>query len=372
MPWPTGPFYIMSQLQSSNYVLVPNDSGDQLRLEHSTSTIEQLWKATPDPRGGAFVQHLASGRVLMFDCNPNDVWAAAQRAGGAVRLVPLDPSDGRQRWGLSEVQSAGNSRVNFTCIVRPYVTLDVYNSDPNGTVGMWGWADTPNQWWLLLPETGEITVDGVSYDLAHAVADLTGIPPQDFAEVAVDNIHGGTDVTTTLELERVLTTTSGITHAESDTTSQTYSQTFSMKGVLSKVFQVSASAKFEESTSKTISLTDEKTESETDDKKVTAQVTVPPGKKYSYHITVYYGKVSVPYTATMTFQSSIPGSAPVPLTMKGMVQNVNAVRNEIVVRDETAPQPAVVGSVPVPLPTDSAGRGTNDAGKAVVVDAPAP
>jgi hypothetical protein len=368
MPWPTGPFYIMSQLQCSNYVLAPKADGDQVGLQRLTSTIEQLWKATPDPRGGAFVQHAASGRVLLFDYDASHFIAMFMgRSGGPIKLVPLDPSDGRQRWVTD-----GDPWVNLSCVLRPGVAVDVYNFDPNGTVGMWGWEGSPNQWWMLLPETGVITVGSVSYDFAHAAADLTSVPPQHCAETSVDNTHGGTPVTSTYALARSVTTMRAITHAESDTTSQKYTQTFGLKGGLDKVFEVSASASFEESTSKTMSLTDQRTESETVTDTITTQVNVPPGKKYAYHVAVYYGKVSVPYTATMTFQSSVPGSAPVPLTTQGVFQGVNAVRNEIVVSDETAPQPAVVRSLPAPLATDGARAGSDNGGKAIVIDAAAP
>ena len=186
--------------------------------------------------------------------------------------------------------------------------------------------------------------------MTKAVADL-GMPPSHCAVTTVDNTLGGTPVTSTYSLARTVTTQRSITNSESDTSGHKYTQTFSIKGGIDKVVEVSASASFEESDSKTISLTDQKTNTETVTDTISTQVNVPAGRKYAYHVVVYYGKVSVPYTAHSTFQSSTTGAAPVSVTTQGVFTGVNKTNNEIVIRDITSPQPdkqQLVSRLPLP------------------------
>jgi hypothetical protein len=56
---------------------------------------------------------------------------------------------------------------------------------------------------------------------------------------------------------------------------------------------------------------------------------------YRYQVIVHYGKVSVPYTAKLTFQSVVPGAAPVHFEQKGMFEGVNATEVAIEVADIT-------------------------------------
>lgn len=147
-----------------------------------------------------------------------------------------------------------------------------------------------------------------------------------------------------------MSTQRSITNSQSDTTGHKYTQTFSVKGGIDKVIEVSASASFEESDSKTISLTDQKTNTETVTDTISTQVNVPAGKKYAYHVVVYYGKVNVPYTAHSTFQSTTTGAKPVQVITQGVFTGVNKTNNEIVIRDITSPQAdqqKLVGRLPL-------------------------
>jgi hypothetical protein len=67
-------------------------------------------------------------------------------------------------------------------------------------------------------------------------------------------------------------------------------------------------------------------------------VNVPAGKMYRYQVVVHYGKVSVPYTAQLTFQSVVPGAAPVRFEQKGTFEGVNATETAIEVADVTPNQ----------------------------------
>ena len=71
--WPKDSFYIQSKIGLSNWALTVTDQGAVI-LRSLTATIDQLWTASPDPRGGAFLKHISTGRVLA-----RTRWAAAGR-----------------------------------------------------------------------------------------------------------------------------------------------------------------------------------------------------------------------------------------------------------------------------------------------------
>jgi hypothetical protein len=345
--FPPKPFYIMSKIGGSNWVLTLTPDGG-VTMRQLTGTIDQLWTATPDARGGAFLRHVSTGRVLAYQIqriNPMfpDVPA------GPLQSANLSGSDPKQLWrreDLGDGWSGINAFLNWEGKVNVYDSNVLFNP----TVGIFHWdGGADNEEWKLVEETGEVTVDSVTYDLAKAVADL-GIPPSQGSAITVDNSAGGTPVTSTYSLNRTVTKQTSITHSESDTTGLKYTQTFSVKGGIEKVIEVSASSSFEESSSKTISLTDQKTNTESVTDTVQTQVSVPAGKIYSYNIIVFYGKVTVPYTAKSTFHSSTPGAAPVSITTTGLFTGVNSTNSKIAVADITAgrAQPKAVELKPVP------------------------
>lgn len=330
--FPTKPFYIMSKINRSNWVLTVTEKGAVV-LQALTSTVDQIWTATPDPRGGAILRHVGTGLVLA--CSVTKIFGM-QIPGGPLKAVNLDTADSTQLWRAEDL---GDNWCGINTLLNWEGKINVYGSNVHGTIGIFHWdGGADNEEWRLVTELGEVTVDSVDYDMTKAVADL-GMPPSHCAITTVDNTLGGKDVSSTYSLARTVTTQRSITTSESNTTGHKYTQTFSIKGGIEKVVEVSASASFEESDSKTISLTDQKTNTETVTDTISTQVSVPAGKKYAYHVVVYYGKVSVPYTAHMTFQSSTVGAKPVKLTTQGIFTGVNKTNNEIVVRDITSAQP---------------------------------
>ncbi|WP_315836204.1 hypothetical protein [Bradyrhizobium prioriisuperbiae] len=340
--FPTKPFYIMSKIGRSNWVLTITPQGAVV-LQALTSTADQIWTATPDPRGGAFLRHVSTGLVLA--CGVIKIFGM-QYPGGPLKAVNISSADATQLWRAEDL---GDNWAGINTFLNWEAKINVYGSNVHGTIGVFHWdGGADNEEWRLVTELGEVTVDSVDYDMTKAVADL-GMPPSHCAVTTVDNTLGGKDITSTYSLARTVTTQRSITNSQSDTIGHKYTQTFSIKGGIEKVVEVSASASFEESDSKTISLTDQKINTDTVTDTITTQVSVPAGKKYAYHVVVYYGKVSVPYTAHMTFQSSTPGAKPVKLTTQGIFTGVNKTNNEIVVRDITSAQPdkqKLVESVP--------------------------
>ena len=233
-------------------------------MRQLTGTIDQLWTATPDPRGGSFLRHVSTGRVLACQVAAKSSLCFDVPA-GPLQSANLDGSDPKQLWRREDLGggwSGINAFLNWEGKVNVYGSNMLYAI----TVGIFHWdGGADNEEWNLVEETGEVTVDSVTYDLAKAVADL-GIPPSQGTAITVDNSAGGTPVTSTYSLSRTVTTQTSITHSESDTTGQKYTQTFSVKGGIAKVVEVSASSSFEKSSSKTISLTDQKTNTESVDR----------------------------------------------------------------------------------------------------------
>ncbi len=320
--WPKNPFYIQSKIGLSNWALTVTDQGAVV-MRSLTATIDQQWSATPDPRGGAFLKHLGTGRVL------------ARSSGGPLQAVNQNGSDPNQLW---RVEDLGSPWVGINSLTDWEQKINVYGSDVHGTIGTWHWdRGSDNEEWRLIEETGTVTINSMVYDTSKAVADL-GRPPYRCSATTVDNRRSAVPDTSTYTLARSVTTTRSFTNAQSDTTGHKYTQTFGVKGGIDKVIEVSASFSFEESDSKTISITSQTTDSETNTDTVSTSVNVPAGKMYRYQVVVYYGKVSVPYTAQLTFRSVVPGAAPVHFEQNGTFEGVNATETAIEVADVTPNQ----------------------------------
>ncbi|PVM94164.1 hypothetical protein [Caulobacter endophyticus] len=330
--FPTKPFYIMSKINRSNWSLTINAAGG-VALTPLEGKIEQLWTAAPDPRGGAVLHHVATGLVL--SCQLQKIFGQIEFPSGPLKAVQFDASDARQLWRAEDL---GDGWSGINTLLNWEAKINVYGSNVRGVIGVYGWdGGADNEEWKLVPEAGEITVDSVEYFLERAVADLH-LPPSHCAITSVDNTKGGAPVTSTYSLARTVTTQRSISNSTSETTGRKYTQTFGVKGGVDKVFEVSASASFEESESQTISFTDQTVHTETVTDTISTQVQVPIGKKYAYHVVVYYGRAAVPYRANLTFTSSAPGGAVVKFVVDGIFTGVNQVNSEIVVRDITAPQ----------------------------------
>jgi hypothetical protein len=321
--WPTQPFYIQSFLDGSNYAMtfwqrpVDGTIEDNVGLRPLTPGVWHLWKALPDPRGGAFLQHVGTGYFLT-------------RVGNQLRLGPMEYNNRHQLWCADELEWPG--RVGIRAQSDWGVSWDVYYNDVNGRVGMWGTNNNRwNQQWILIPEVGGLEVTKVTYDLAAAIKNFNE-PPSRMAALVVRNPSNSIVMEVSKKLERSVTKSRTISLEITDARTLTYSQTFSVSASLG-AWEASSEFKFEQSYTKSTTLSNSTTESETMTEEVTVSGAIPPGKTWSFQLAVYYAKFRIPFTAQMRFRSSLPGSPTEDLTVSGWYDGVNGVKTEVEVNE---------------------------------------
>jgi hypothetical protein len=330
-PFPTKPFYIQSKIGLSNYALTVE--GGQIKTKPIQGNVNFLWSARPDSRGGSALTNVGTGLVLTaqlisFPMFPQlkipggPLLAQGPDAGSALQLFRAEILDGSWR-GI-------NSLLNWEAKV------NVYGSNVNGTVGLYKWdGGAPNEEWLLIEESAQVETVSIDYHTNLAKVDLS-LPPK-WGDVSPwDNRQGAVPLTGNTTITSTVTDSKQITNTVADTNGKKYTQTFGAKGGIDKVFEVSASASFEESTSQTISYSDSTTHTTTETITKTVNYNVPAGKKYEYQMLIHMGKVNVPYTAHMKFQSVVPGSTPVLFDSEGVFTGVNQTQSEVVVFDRTS------------------------------------
>jgi hypothetical protein len=343
--WPNVPFYIMSQVNFSDLVVAVN-SDNQAVLEPLTGTADQLWVATADERGGARLTNLLS-KVALYARPADPTWVGAG---------PLDLSVPGACWVLDDYPQDGWLRIQ--CLP-PSNNWWLQVTAPQQGTGLIlaGWDGGQLSEFKAMPETGAVTVSNVEYQLANA-ANLAQ-PPVDSLAVVVDNTQGNTLLTQTITLTGTVQQSTQLQASESDTEGTVYTQSFSVEATFDPV-QVTATATFEENQSTTVGWSSGTTNTQTWEHDIQTAVTVPANKKYSFQQRVNYGQVTVPWTATGTFQSCVPDTKPYTFQMNGEFTGLNATTAEIIVADVTAPpsspggQGPVLQTVPVSLSASTA------------------
>ncbi len=343
--WPNVPFYIMSQVNFSDLVVAVN-SDNQAVLEPLTGTADQLWVATADERGGARLTNLLS-KMALYARPADPTWVGAG---------PLDLSVPGACWVVDDYPQDGWLRIQ--CLP-PSNNWWLQVTAPQQGTGLIlaGWDGGQLSEFKAMPETGAVTVSNVEYQLASA-ANLAQ-PPVDSLAVVVDNTQGNTLLTQTITLTGTVQQSTQLQASESDTEGTVYTQSFSVEATFDPV-QVTATATFEENQSTTVGWSSGTTNTQTWEHDIQTAVTVPANKKYSFQQRVNYGQVTVPWTATGTFQSCVPDTKPYTFQMNGEFTGLNATTAEIIVADVTAPpsspggQGPVLQAVPVSLSASTA------------------
>lgn len=336
--WPEQPFYIMSQVNFSDLVIVV-DSDNNVTLAPLTGTADQLWVATQDERGGSRLTSLLSG-VALYGRPGND--AVMVGAG------PLDLSLPGACWVLDDYPAKPWMRIQCLPESNNWWLLAVA-PQPGTGLALTGWDGNQQSEFRAYAETGEVTVTDVAYTMG--LGKTLSQPPVDSLAVMIDNTQGGAPLTQTITLTGSIQQSTQIQTSESATEGTVYTQSFSVKATFAPV-EVTASATFEENSSTTVGWSSGTTSTQTWEHDIQTQVTVPSGKACSFHQRVNYGQVNVPWTATGTFQSCVPNTKAFSFPMTGTFTGLNATTTDIIVADVTAGPDGpgqVVRSVGVPL-----------------------
>jgi hypothetical protein len=145
--FPTKPFYIISRLDNSRWVLTLTPPYPfAVAMRHLTNSTDQLWAATPDPRGGAFLTHVATQFVLAYRV------AHDPKTGEAIVLTAPLFADlgGRPPNQLWRCEDLGGGTVGINAFLNWECKINIYHSDPNGTVGLYKWdGGAPNESWVF-------------------------------------------------------------------------------------------------------------------------------------------------------------------------------------------------------------------------------
>jgi hypothetical protein len=201
--WPNVPFYIMSQVNFSDLVVAVN-SDNQAVLEPLTGTADQLWVATADERGGARLTNLLS-KMALYARPADPTWVGAG---------PLDLSVPGACWVVDDYPQ--DSWLRIQCLP-PSNNWWLQTTAPQQGTGLIlaGWDGGQLSEFKAMPETGEVTVSNVQYQLASATN--LAQPPVDSLAVVVDNTQGNTLLTQTITLTGTVQQSTQLQASESDT-----------------------------------------------------------------------------------------------------------------------------------------------------------
>ena len=320
----------------------------------------QLWITVPDPLGtGTSIQNLLTGQILVGSPCPTPSYAPWQH--DYVTAAPASSGSPNRFWALDD--HPGDGQVRIYCVPSSLNWFMQCNpSYPGGRPLPWptfllaGWGDVPDSasnvkdgstaaaTFKIFPETGKVTISNVRYQIASAITDLT-LPPVAFLAVDVDNTTG-TDLTANITLSGSATETKTFDMSHSDTTATTLTTTMPLELSLINIFlKATETGGVDQYSSKVDTWGSGEVDSHTWDNKIATTVTVPARKKYSYQQQVNYGQIRVPYTATGTLNSGVPGTPPFTFSLGGFFVGVGAVNSTIIVRD-AAPASAPTGTAP--------------------------
>lgn len=321
---PAGAFYIQSSIGSTDWVLARrNINGREVvRLAHKSGALDQLWTREDDPRGGYFLTNLETNTVLTWHGRGIECTLEAKNLG-----------DPHQLWVTAGGQWA------YICAPNWNQTLNVFGysyGEGNG-IGLWEISGgQPNELWMYVAERGEVKVESITYDMNAARLNL-GLAPTQCLATAVDNRMGAIVLDTNVELQRVVSNSRQLTYSDSSAKTIKIAQTLGYKLGIEKIVEVSNQMAMETSTTSTITFGDQKVQTTSNADKVTVRVQVPPKSVCEYAVRVYYGSVTVPYTAQVS--RTLPNGSKEYTNIVGTYTNVNMIKYDIQANDVTSGTP---------------------------------
>jgi hypothetical protein len=332
MGFPQTPFYIMSMLSAggrSDWVLAidpppAEQTAMNVGMHARQGSIFEMWRAEPFEAGGAALINVGSGLALTLPA----------AAGWPLTASPqTDGGNPTQRW--VNAPKDGGYGVLTTVGLWPGSVVDVNESDVSGVVRIFGDDGGANQKWLMTPDAGGITYKDIVYETANGTKEI--LDPVVCDALSVDATASATAVTSTLQLQSSYTESRSITNSRTDTTSTEFGESLTAKGGFDDIVEVSSTYSLKVTTSKSVSFSDQTTNSTTTTNTLTVQVTAEPGQKVTAQVRINRGRCTVPYTAIMVFQSSVKGAAPVEFPISGIFTGINAMSQDIVKTDLTDP-----------------------------------
>lgn len=336
-------FYIQSEVHNSDWVLSRNADG-KIRLAHKDGSIGQLWMREDDARGGFFLVNAANGEVMY----------QTRLQGGEVTLKPKNLSDSAMLWRLENWRGPWKGLNAFRDVEQK---LNLAGNGPyneNSIPILWEYSkQSPNECWQLLPDTGLITVESITYDLKQA--QVGRVQPFVCQGTSVDARQSGIPITTTVELARSISVTRQFSYSDSVSKSLKIAEKLGVKIKIKEIVEVSPEVSAEQSTTTTTTYLEQTSQGTTASDRISMQVTVPARTRYEFMVRVAYGKVSVPYTATIA--RVLPTGETQRETITGVYTNVNSISYDIVAVDvtsgtarpaETLPPPAGAAALPRP------------------------
>lgn len=328
-------FYLQSQVHSSDWVLARNADG-KVRLAHKNGSIGQLWMREDDPRGGFFVVNVGSGEVL----------CRTRLQGGEVVLKAKSLADSAMLWKIDPF--GGGTWLGLTTFDDWEQKLNLAGNGPyneNSSVIVWEYSrGAPNERWQIVPDTGLITVESITYDMPRA--QVSHLDPALCEATVIDNLAGAIAIETSVELARSVSVSRQFTYTHQTSDTLKIATKLGSKLSVDKIAEVSGEISVERTKGTTITFGQQTTESTLVSDKLTVRVTVPPRTRYEYMVRVSYGRVSVPYTATLS--RVLPNGTTERSEVKGIYTNVNSTRYDIVAVDVSGGAPRTVQTLAPP------------------------
>jgi hypothetical protein len=327
-------FYIQSEVHNSDWVLARNAQG-KVRLAHKDGSIGQLWMREDDPRGGFF----------LVNAETNEVLHQTRPQGGEVALKAKSLGDSSMLWRQEAYRGVWSGLNAFSDWEQK---LNLAGNGPyneNSVPILWEYSNkSPNECWQLIPDTGLITLESITYDMSQA--QVSRVEPFLCKGTSIDNRLRTVPVTTAVELARSVNVTRQFSYSESVAKSLKIAEKLGVKINIKDIVEVSPEVSSEQSTTTTTTYLEQTAQGTTTSDKVTVSVQVPAGAHYQFMVRVAYGKVSVPFTAKVS--RVLPTGATQIDTVHGVYTNVNSINYDIVAVDVTSGTPRTVQTLPSP------------------------
>jgi len=326
----TGPFYIMSKIGNSNWVLSARPN-NRLQITPADFRPEQLWTRVESQGGGSFhLINLSNNKALKQSGFKNE-----------LTLVDFNRGDNSQKWRTGQWgEWFGIAALNDP---NQLVNVAGYSWNENNAVVLWEFSRADfNELWKAVTDFGQFSLTNINYDLSRLVVD-NSLQPVNCVAVEVNTMNG-LPSRDSLELQRQFTTSTRFTYSESTNKILAITNKIGAKLIWKDFLEVGEEVTMTGQTSTTVTFGKEDAIVETTSDKVTHSVDVPAGRRIKFWVVVKNGKINVPYTATIR---RTDGPRIQDTQVSGQYERINATSYEIRQQDLVTGEQKVVSSASV-------------------------